>query len=180
MTSNFLQDMNNQVLSDHKLDGVSLAPVYASRRDIGLRIRRVCFLLNLGLVNLVMRPTRKDSLLSMSRVHPAILSTHPLFQNDVLRPPFSFLAPLFLLPELPYAASASGVNSAVGSLTPTLHAYSLFNGRHRHPSFFFLGLELGARHQVSVPPLRQDSCFGIQPHPDGCDRWMQAPIIRVR
>jgi len=145
-------------------------PVYSSRRDIGLRIRRVCLLLNLGLVdvrispgpktrkfrwNLVTRPTRKDSLLGMPRVPPAILLTRPLFQNDVLRPP-SFLAALlavFLLPELPYAASASGVNSAVGSLTPTLHACSLFNGRHRHPSFFFLGLELGARYPVSVPPL---------------------------
>jgi len=79
-----------------------------------------------------------------------------------IRPPFSFLAPLvalFLLPELPYAASASGVNSAVGSLTPTLHAYSLFNGRHRHPSFFFLSPELDARYQVSVPPLGQDFLF---------------------
>ena len=147
--------------------------VYSSRRDISLR--RVCLLLNLGLVdvrispgpktrtfrwNLVTRPTRKDSLLGMSRVPPAILSTHPLFQNDVLRPPF--LAPLLavsLLPELLYAASASGVKSPVGSLTPMLHACSLFNGRHRHPSFFFLSPELGARYQVSVPPLGQDFLF---------------------
>jgi len=79
--------------------------VYSSRRDIGLRIRRVCLLLNLGLVdvrispgpktrtfrwNLVTRPTRKDSLLSMSRVPPAILSTHSLFQNDVDSPSFFF------------------------------------------------------------------------------------------
>jgi len=48
-----------------------------------------------------------------------------------------------------------GTNSAVASLTPTLHS------SQRHPSFSFLGLEVGPCYQVPVSLDIGLSCFKI-------------------